>query len=299
MPTPSLSYIISTKNRLSFLKILFDRLLPQIEADEEIVVVDAASTDGSREYLEELYAKGKIQRFVSEPDQNQAQGWNKALLMARGTIIKKLIDDDVYCFEAIRKCRDHMLENPAIDLCISHVLNSSLSNPSQVDAASRLSQFEAWKSGLTKSFTFSDVSMLIRRSSLSFIGLYDTQFRMIDWEFALRASYLKAKIAYYTGFNALAVHTPGNVTSGTDDITRKKEEALGKLKYEYPGDAADINLYSKFKIWGGKVYYGLTRQQTIELPADKIASAELELIYASFYQTLEDKEHSAGGEIIF
>jgi glycosyltransferase involved in cell wall biosynthesis len=298
MPGHKLSYIISTKNRLPFLRILLGRLLPQLLPGEEIVVVDGASTDGSRQYLEDLYTKGKIHQFVSEPDQNQAHGWNKALLMANGTIIKKLIDDDVYCFNAIRKCSDLMLQNSTVDLCISNVLNGSLSDPSQIQAASRLPQFEEWKKGRAKTFTFSDVSMLIRRSALTYIGLYDTQFRMMDWEYALRASYLKAGIGYYTGFNALAVHTPGNVTSGTDAETREREAGIGRVKYGYPGDHADISNYSKLKIWAGKTYAGLTSRNTTDTPVKEQAAGSAEDVYASFYRLLEEQDNAAKGNFI-
>src|SRR5258707_2805983 len=110
-PDYTLSFIISTKNRLTFLKILFAHLLPVLKPDEEIVVVDSKSTDGSAEYLQDLFSSKKIHQFTSEPDKNQAHGWNKALLMAKGTIIKKLIDDDVHNISAIRECRDFMLQN--------------------------------------------------------------------------------------------------------------------------------------------------------------------------------------------
>ncbi|HWD90002.1 MAG TPA: glycosyltransferase [Mucilaginibacter sp.] len=294
----SLSYVISTKNRLDHLKILFAHLLPLVAADEEIVVIDGGSTDGAIEYLQKLHSEGKIHQFISEPDRNQAEGWNKALLMAKGTIIKKLIDDDVYCFTTIRKCRDFMLQNSSVDLCISNVLNGDLSKPMEVNTATRLPQFEDWKNGSAKAFTFSDVSMLIRRSSLSFIGLYDTQFRMIDWEYALRASYLKAKIAYYTGFNAMAVDTPGNVTSGTDEATRKREADIGRIKYGYPGDQAGISRYSKVKIWVGKTLAKLGSKENSARAAAEHTDANLEDIYTRYYQTLEAQHLATGGKFI-
>src|SRR5476651_636037 len=103
-----LSYILSTKNRLPFLRITLSKLISIINIDEEIVVVDASSTDGTKEYLQELFEVGKIHQFISEPDRNQAHGWNKAMLMAKGIIIKKIIDDDVFCYDAIRRCKDHL-----------------------------------------------------------------------------------------------------------------------------------------------------------------------------------------------
>ena len=89
----SISYLISTRNRLPHLKITLAKLIAELQPDEEVVVVDGNSTDGAKEYLQQLFEQGKIHQFVSESDRNQAHGWNKAMLMANGTIIKKIIEN--------------------------------------------------------------------------------------------------------------------------------------------------------------------------------------------------------------
>ena len=71
-------------------KITLGKLLDELQPGEEIVIVDGGSTDGSKKYLQTLFDKGKIHQYVSEPDHNQAHAWNKAMLMARGIIIKKI-----------------------------------------------------------------------------------------------------------------------------------------------------------------------------------------------------------------
>jgi glycosyltransferase involved in cell wall biosynthesis len=295
----TLSFIISTKNRLPFLKVLFAHLLPILNPDEEIVVVDSESTDGSKEFLQGLFASNKIHQFISEPDHNQAHGWNKALLMAKGTIIKKLIDDDVHDLSAIRKCRDFMLQHNDVDICISDMLTGDLANPDLINTASRLSYYRQWKDGVAKTFTFSDLTMLQRRSSLSLLGLYDTQFKMIDWEYSLRVTYLKAKIAYYTGYNSMSVPTPGNVSSSATKSLFLHEEQIGKIKYEYSGDKAGISFYSKIKIWIGGIRDYLKNKKaqpdTLKVPAE----TELMEIYAVLYQKLEEQNKKGSWEFIF
>jgi glycosyltransferase involved in cell wall biosynthesis len=295
----TLSFIISTKNRLPFLKILFAHLLPILNPDEEIVVVDSESTDGSAEFLHGLFAANKIHQFISEPDNNQAHGWNKALLMAKGTIIKKLIDDDVHDLSAIRRCRDFMLQNKEVDICISDMLAGDLANPGWIGSSSRLPYYRQWKNGTAKTFTFSDVTMLQRRSSLSLLGLYDTQFKMIDWEYSLRVTYLNAKIAYYTGYNSMSVPTPGNVSSSATKKIFRLEEHIGKIKYEYSGDESDISFYAKIKVWIGETYYNLKNKiaqtETLKVPAE----TELMEIYATYYQQLEEQNKKGGWEFIF
>lgn len=249
----SLSFIFATRNRLSFLKITLQKLLDELQPDEEVVVVDGNSTDGSKEYLQQLLDQGKIHQFVSGPDKNQAHAWNKALLMAKGTIIKKIIDDDVFCYEAIRNCKNYMLENPAVDIVISNDFYSQLGDDSEIKPNSRLSQFNTWKSGAIHSFSFGDVHLLIRRSALAYIGLYNPGYVMMDWEYSLRISYLKANISYYTGYNALSVTHPQTVTSLRDEAFIGKQGKRAVVFYEYEDDY--ISRWSRIKIAIGEVIF--------------------------------------------
>ena len=251
----TLSFILSTRNRLPFLKITLGKLLEEVLPDEEIVVVDGNSTDGTKEYLQGLYEAGEIHQFISEPDKNQAHGWNKAMLLARGELIKKIIDDDVFCYSAIRECKNYMLANSDADVCISNDLSSDLNNYNDVQRLSRYSQFLAWKENKVPSFTFGDVHLLIKKNSLAYIGLYNTGFVMMDWEYSLRLSYLKANIVYYTGYNALSVSHPGTVSAQKNNSELRREGEIGKILYEYSGDSSDISLWSKIKIYIGKLIY--------------------------------------------
>jgi len=285
LPGYNLSFIISTRNRLPFLKIMLFHLLEQVQPDEEIVVVDGASTDGSREYLQELYEQGKIHQYISEPDRNQAHAWNKAMLMAKATLIKKIIDDDVFCYSAIRKCKEYMLHNPLVDVVISNDLSSTIIDHKKINKASRLSQFESWKEGVVPSFTFGDVHILIRRSALALIGLYNTSYVMMYWEYSLRISYLKANIAYYTGYNALSVGHPQSVSALRDVAFIEKQSKRAEIFYEYKGDKAEIKNWSKLKIFVGKtINYDKSRSGAD--PNNEDAQVELNVMYDHFYDYL-------------
>jgi glycosyltransferase involved in cell wall biosynthesis len=281
-----LSYVISTRNRLPFLKITLQFLLENIKDNEEIVVVDGDSTDGTKEYLAELYANGKIHKFISEPDKNQSHGWNKAILLAEGEIIKKIIDDDLFCFSAIQKCKDYLLANKSVDICISNTLTTSLLDYEHIERESRQNHYLIWKSGKVKSFTFGDVSMLIRKSSIPYIGLYDTSFVMMDYEFSLRISYLQANIAYYTGFNAMSLFNPDSVSGKVVRNTLKIEGIRANAMYEYLG--ANISLYSKLKIFVGKTLQqlGIWRTSRQVINQKSINNYNLPEIYKLCYEQL-------------
>lgn len=287
----TLSYILATYNRLPFLKITLSELFKALQDTEEIVVVDGCSDDGTKEYLQELFLAGKIHQFISEPDRNQAHGWNKALLMARGTIIKKIIDDDVFCYSAIQKCKNYMLLNDKIDIIISNDLSTHLDNHGKIEEHSRLPQFQQWKSGLVPSFTFGDVHMLVRRSSLPLVGLYKASFIMIDWEYSLRASHLGANIGFYTGYNALSVYHHESISNNVN----QKEIALQgnyiRKLYEYKGDNAELTWWSRIKIFIGRQ---LNKTNDIPLNLDE---QDIVTVYKDLYHSLQAKNDTT--EAIF
>ena len=290
----NLSFIISTRNRLPFLKITLGKLIEEVLPDEEIVVVDGNSTDGTKEYLQGLFAAGKIHQFISEPDKNQAHGWNKAMLLAKGILIKKIIDDDVFCYSAIRECKNYMLANEQIDVCISNDLGSTISNPKNIEKYSRYAYYTSWKNKETPSFTFGDVHLLLRRTSLAYIGLYNTDFVMMDWEYSLRISYLKANIIYYTGYNALSVFHPGTVSAQKNKSDLERESEIGKLLYYYKGDGADISLWSKVKIFIGKLVLPAKKGPATALQNN--AESDISSNYAFFYEYIEKLHDNLKGE---
>lgn len=292
---------MATRNHLPFLKITLEKLINGLRADEEIIVIDGNSNDGTVDYLEQLYKSKKIQQYITEEDQNQAHAWNKGFLLANGKIIKKIMDDDVFSLTAIRKCKDWMLDNPKIDICISNTLQTDLLNADQISKASRLKHYLEWQNNKTTCFSFSDVYMLIRKDALSFTGLYDTQFRMIDWEFALRCSFLGAKIVYYTGYNSLTVQTPGNVTSLATQKTLKDEAKIAKVKYGYPGDRTEISLWSELKIFIGETLDKF-RKDTSFITQKSIAilpdETELTQVYNKLYEVLEQENQEGSFNFI-
>lgn len=275
----NLSFIVCTKNRLPYLKILVEHFLNKIGEDEEIVIVDGGSTDGSKEYLESLLNEGLIHQFISESDRNQAHGWNKALLMAKGKLIKKIIDDDVFCYESISKCKQYLLGNPLVDVLISNDLTSSFYDHEKIQKQNHLSEFEKWAKGLIPSFVFSDVHMLLRKNSIPFLGLYNTEFVNMDWEYSLRISYLKANIALYTGYNALSVYHDDTVTSMRNEQLIRAQGERGKVFYEYKDD---LPLWSKVKISLGKLL------SSSDQKAARADNGELASVYNYYYEYISE-----------
>jgi glycosyltransferase involved in cell wall biosynthesis len=296
-----ISWVIATRNRLTFLKILINKLLLDIKSDEEIIIVDGNSNDGTQDYLKELKRNGLIEQFISEPDINQAHAWNKAFLIAKGIYIKKLIDDDIFDFTAIRYCAEKLEELPDYDICISNELSMRLDNTEYIERHSRLTEFKEWKQGKVPSFTFGDVYLLIRRKSLSYIGLYNTSFHMMDYEYSLRISYLKIKILYFTGFNALSVSSNITVSSKVTSSDLKKEGVRANNMWDYIGDGNKISYWSRIKIRIGKVRDKIFWSKKTSGYSDlrKMTTEQIHTQYEKGYQILFHENKDKNGEFIF
>lgn len=296
-----ISWVIASRNRLGLLKLCIERLLENIQPEEEILVADGNSTDGSVEYLQGLLQSGKIHGFISERDRNQAHAWNKVFLLANGKYIKKLIDDDIVDIDAVRICVNEMEKYPQADICISNDMSMRIDQLESLEKHSRLEAFQTWASGKVPSFTFGDVHLIIRKKSIPLIGLYDPSFTMMDYEYSLRISYLKAGILYYTGYNALSISSNLTVSSQVTRALLDKEGIRANTMYEYAGDGSEISTWSRIKIRGGKIrdmIFGKKNAHNLNVEKE-LSPIEIENQYKKAYQLLLNENKKEIGKFYF
>ena len=98
-PTPLISVIIVCRNPGPQLTDALASVWAQKNADYEIVVIDGASTDGTREWLEAR--RTQFAHFVSEPDWGIYDAMNKGVASARGDWILFLGSDDRLADETV------------------------------------------------------------------------------------------------------------------------------------------------------------------------------------------------------
>ncbi|MEW6400650.1 MAG: glycosyltransferase, partial [Chloroflexota bacterium] len=88
----SLSVVIGTYNRIELLKQCLDALLDEIKVSDEIVVVDAGSTDNTREYLRDLPA---VRVIWDEGLVGQAKSLNRVFRSLKSRYVCWLSDDNI------------------------------------------------------------------------------------------------------------------------------------------------------------------------------------------------------------
>jgi glycosyltransferase involved in cell wall biosynthesis len=236
MSNYTLSYVLTTYNKLPYLRQVVERLVAARQPDEEIVVCDGGSQDGTPDYLREMYEAGHIQQFVSERDKGEAHGFNKGMLRARGELIKLITDDDAFCYAAIREAKAFMLANPAVDVLSG---NTGLI---QLENISTASLYDDVANNFRRWLTHQEVvwmiglPLIIRRSSLAITGLFNTGVVQVDTEFTYRITSLKGiNIAWSTAMLSVRLENPQSNfrVMNQGKVANASTEEANRMRYYY------------------------------------------------------------------
>ncbi len=112
MITPLVSVVMPSMNQVAFIAAAVDSVLAQNHGHLELIVADGGSTDGTPAWLAQRQAQDTRLRWVSESDGGPADALNKALRLARGTIIGWLNSDDLYTPGAVQRAVRALMDYP-------------------------------------------------------------------------------------------------------------------------------------------------------------------------------------------
>jgi len=231
-------------NKLPFLKVIVEGLLKNVKADDEILIADGASTDGSVEYIKSLYDEGKIAYWSSAKDTGEPHGFNKLFFVAKGELIKLITDDDAFYYPGIEACKQFMLAHPDIDAMGTDGAKRDQNANGVIRPLRYSPDFEAWKSA-SKPFATCGLGTMMRRSSLPLLGLWNPSFRRADMEFMLRTTSSKAKIAWCAKPCFVNISNPQSISVVYMDKIRNETERLEQF---YLGKKPNSYLVCKTKV---------------------------------------------------
>ena len=96
MKTPILSICIATYNRAGFIGETLDSIIPQLDDDVELLVVDGASTDNTEDVVRKYTQKESRIRYVRLSAKGGVdQDYDKSVELARGEYCWLFTDDDL------------------------------------------------------------------------------------------------------------------------------------------------------------------------------------------------------------
>lgn len=186
------SAVITTHNRLDLLKRAIESVLSQTFQEMECIVVDDASTDGTKEYCEKLEGI----RYIYIP-QNESKGGNHArnlgIKAAQGQYVAFLDDDDAWFPEKIQKQMSVMLTQ---DVELVHCgKRDEIVLDDRIDFINVIPKVNQW-GDMSKSilyrFSCTSTTMLIKKKALEEIGLFDENLKYWqDYELLIRLAQRK------------------------------------------------------------------------------------------------------------
>ena len=104
-----ISIVTISYNQKKYLQACMDSILTQTDCDLEYIVVDAGSTDGSRELIES-YGDQVIKVF--ERDDGPADGLNKGFARATGEVYGFINSDDYLLPDALKRVTEFFFTHP-------------------------------------------------------------------------------------------------------------------------------------------------------------------------------------------
>jgi len=181
LATRRVSFIFPTKDRVGAVRKALDAARELLAEDDELIIVDASSTDDVGKIVREYGAL--VSTYIREPDNSSAHAFNKGFLLARGRYIIHYADDDLLFADGVDKACHLMDSNRAVDLLIcggTKVVGGS-------DVVKWLLPGTGYGSSVLDAFTHGapGVGFVIRRSSLPAVGMFQTRLSS-DVEFAAR-----------------------------------------------------------------------------------------------------------------
>ena len=174
MSRPKISVVMAAYNAEKYLRESIDSLLTQTFIDFELIVVNDGSTDGTLAILES-YGDERLRIINNAQNLGLPKSLNIGIKSARGEYIARQDADDMSLPQRLEKQYAYMQANPQIALL------GSLSN--YLDGADNKVPYEVeflpapTFADLMKSNRFVHSAMMIRKTVLDKVGLYEA----IDW----------------------------------------------------------------------------------------------------------------------
>ena len=118
---PRVSIILPTKNSMRFLGERVESIKAQAFSDFEVIALDTASTDGTREYLSKWAAEDPRVKVRDVPP-GVYRALNAGIAMASGTFVYFAMSDDTMRPDALEKMVAALDRNPDCGICDSRLV---------------------------------------------------------------------------------------------------------------------------------------------------------------------------------
>lgn len=189
---PKLSWVLPTRNRIEWLGESLQSLLMQtIIKDSEIIVVNDASDDGTKEFLDEWASQyPEVKIIHNEKQMGGGRSRNIGMEAAQADIIGVCDDDDINLAERGELILDHFKENPESELVTFPYQSVGYFNERIEDFPGRYFDYDAYGKG--GEVYFSNPSSAYKKKSAQEIGGFEPENEKATDDLQFLSKWIKA-----------------------------------------------------------------------------------------------------------
>ena len=118
---PSVSVLVSSYNYAAYVGEAVESALAQCGSSDQIIVVDAGSSDGSQELLQQRFGQEPRVRLIVQSNQGQLVAWMTGFACATGDIVALLDSDDIWEPDYLRSILGVYQTRPEIDFVYTNM----------------------------------------------------------------------------------------------------------------------------------------------------------------------------------
>lgn len=212
---PLISIVIPSFNQAYYLEKTIKSILDQKYPNLELIVVDGASTDGSKQIIESY--SNDLHWWCSEPDSGQTNGLNKGFKHANGEIMAWLNADDQIPPGTLARVAHYMGKNADTDVVYGHriLIDEDDQEIGRWIMPAHNDRVLTWADFIPQE------TLYWRRSLWEQVGKkLDESFKFaMDWDLLLRFREVEAKIVRLPYFMGLfRVHARQKTSAQIDEI---------------------------------------------------------------------------------
>ena len=187
---PLVSVILPTYNRAYIVSKALQSVLSQTYRNFEVIVIDDGSTDNTKEIITNISCKdSRVKYFRNNENKGPAGARNVGINLAKGELIA-FIDDDEWFPNKLEK-QDNLLQTLPENFAVVYSGFYKVIGAKKIYIPSKNIYPREGRilNSLLKGNFVDTPSILVRKSALLDVGLFDERLSMLeDWELAIRLS---------------------------------------------------------------------------------------------------------------
>lgn len=232
--------VVVTFNRKQLLKKSIDALLQQSFKDYDIIIIDNASTDGTKEYITDYIVNGSVKYYNTGKNLGGAGGFNYGIRRAveENYGYVWLMDDDTIAYtdslDELMKADDFFAQK---GIEYGFLSSTAVWKDGTACKMNRQLQVKDWynysellKYGIIKVFTATFVSFFVKTSVVKDVGLPISDFFIWSDDIEYSGRIAKKYPCYVVGKSQVLHDTANN---DGPDIASDNGERLSRFKFAY------------------------------------------------------------------